>query len=413
MISRRVFLRDGGLALVGLGVVPSFLYRAAMAAGVGKGKILVTVFLRGGVDGLNMIVPFGEKTYYSQRPSIAIPPPTRQGTTALDLDGRFGFHPALAELLPLYQQNQLAVVHAVGSPHSTRSHFDAQDFIESGIPGDKTVDDGWINRYLQHHAQPAATPFRGVSMGSTLPRCLQGKAGAVAVGDINRFDLGGGQARGHARSTYEQLYAQDSNTLLSGTAAEMFAAIDMLKKANPSQYKSGPGVKYPGGPFGQKMRQVAQLIKANVGVELAFVDIGGWDTHVNQGNVDGQLSNLLGQLGNGLAAFHRDLGDRMENVVILTISEFGRTVRENGNGGTDHGHANVMMAIGGTVKGGRVYGSWPGLDRDQLYERRDLEVTTDFRQVFGEVLARFKGGNNLDLVFPGFELDHSKALGIV
>ena len=253
--------------------------------------------------------------------------------------------------------------------------------MESAAPGAKNTSDGWLNRYLQHNPDPEATSFRSVAMGTTLPRSLKGEAPTIALGNIDSFDLRAGSLQKQARSAYQTLYDQETNSLLSGTAQEMFQAIDFLKEANPAQYRPAEGVEYPRGRFGQSLRQVAQLIKADIGLEVAFLDINGWDHHVNEGSITGQLSNRLREFSQGLAALYRDLGDRMEDVLILTMSEFGRTVRENGNAGTDHGHANVMFALGGPVKGGKIYGQWPGLATEQLYEGRDLALTTDFRDV--------------------------------
>ena len=415
MISRRIFLKNGGLTLIGMGMVPSFVYRTALAAAPesGRRKVLVAIFQRGGADGLNTVVPFGEKEYYRSRPSIAVPAPSSKEESALDLDGFFGLHPSLEPLESFWRKRELAIVHGVGSPHSTRSHFDAQDFMETATPGEKSVSEGWLNRYLQERAQGEASSFRAVSMGTGLPRSLEGEATAIALGNIRDFDLKAGSVQAEVRSAYETLYDRDTNSLLSGTSWEMFEAIDYLKKANPSQYAPAPDVQYPQGKFGRNLLQVAQLIKADMGVEVAFVDIGGWDTHVNEGGSNGQLGNRLRELGRGLAAFYRDLGDRMEDVLVLTMSEFGRTVQENGNRGTAHGHASVMMLLGGAVKGGKVYGQWPGLAREQRHEGRDLALTTDFRDVFAEVLTRHLGSPNPGGVFPGFDVDEARFKGML
>ena len=400
---------------MGMGMVPNFVYRTALAAAQdsARRKVLVAIFQRGGADGLNTVVPFGEKEYYRSRPNIAIPAPSSKKESALDLDGFFGLHPALKPLEALWKEKELAIVHAAGSPHSTRSQFDAQDFMETAAPGEKSVSEGWLNRYLQESAQDEAGSFRAVSMGTSLPRSLQGTASAIALGNISDFDLKAGPVQAQVRSVYETLYDQDTNSLLSGTAQEMFEAIDYLKKADPSQYSPAPNVQYPRGRFGQNLLQVAQLIKADIGVEVAFVDIGGWDTHINEGGSNGQLGNRLREFGQGLAAFHRDLWDRMEDVVVLTMSEFGRTVEENGNRGTDHGHANVMMLLGGAIKGQKVYGQWPGLASEQRYEGRDLALTTNFRDVFAEVLSRHLGSPNPGGVFPGFRVDEGHFKGIL
>jgi uncharacterized protein (DUF1501 family) len=415
MWTRRIFVKNGALTLIGMGMVPSFLLRTAVAASgdSSRRKVLIAIFQRGGMDGLNVVVPFREKEYYLRRPTIAIPAPSSRRESALDLNGFFGLHPSLKPLLDLYSQGQLAIVQAVGSPHSTRSHFDAQDFMESAVPGNKSVSDGWLNRYLQSNPRPRGTSFRGVALGTKLPRSLKGAAQAVALGDINSFDLYGGPVGPQLEAVYRSLYSQETNSLLSGTAKEMFEAVDFLKKANPGQYRPAPGVRYPRGRFGRSLAQVAQLVKADIGLEVAFVDAGGWDHHINEGGINGQLSNRLSELGQGLSSLYRDLGDRMEDVVLLTMSEFGRTIHENGNAGTDHGHANVMFIAGGPVKGGKVYGQWPGLDREQLYEGRDLALTTDFREVFAEVLVRHLACRKLDAVFPSFFIDDKRFKGLL
>ncbi|HET7871966.1 MAG TPA: DUF1501 domain-containing protein, partial [Terriglobales bacterium] len=380
-LTRRVFLKNGALAIVGTSVVPSFLARAVYAADAapsGK-KRLVVLFQRGAADGLNIVVPHAERGYYAMRPSIAIP---RQNV--LDLDGFFGLHPSMSAFKSLWDEKHLAIVHAAGSPDNTRSHFDAQDYMESGTPGLKSTDDGWLNRALAGVEEPAPSPFRAVAMGGALPRTLAGSVPAVAMGDIRSFGVGG-RNRGSeiASNTFEAMYEQSVDTVLHGAGNETFEAVKMLRSADPEKYTPAPGADYPRGRFGESLRQVAQLIKANLGVEVAFADIGGWDHHVNEGSVQGQIANLTREFSQAVAAFWTDLGDLREDTVIVTMSEFGRTARENGNRGTDHGHANVMFILGGPVRGGKVYGRWPGLATEQLYEGRDLAVTTDFRTVLG------------------------------
>jgi uncharacterized protein (DUF1501 family) len=361
----------------------------------------VVVFQRGACDGLNTVVPFGDEAYRSLRPTIAVPPP-RGGSrdAALDLDGFFGLHPALEPLLPLWGDGSLAAVHAVGSPHPTRSHFDAQDFMESGTPGVKATADGWMNRCLQAETRAEATPLRAVSLTPTLPRSLAGRAGAVAVADLRRFRLRPA-AGSEGRRLFERMYADAAPDLLRTAAKETFEALEFLKRADPSRHRPASGVEYPRGRFGASLLQIAQLVKADVGVELAFAEVGGWDHHAVEGGVEGQLANRLRELGQALAAFHRDLGSRMQDVVLVTLTEFGRTVRENGNRGTDHGHASVSFVMGGPARGGKVHGRWPGLRDDELHERRDLALTTDFRDLLGEVLSRHLGVTKLDAVFPG------------
>ena len=415
--SRRYFLKQGGIAMVGLSAMPAFLQRAIAATPATTGKKqFVVLFQRGAADGLNIVVPFGEPNYYRLRPTIAIPQPRRGGTdAAIDLDGFFGLHPSLAPLEPLFRQNQLAIVHAAGSPDPTRSHFDAQDFMESGTPGVKATEDGWLNRALEVVPEENASPFRAVAMGANLPRMLHGGASAIALPDLKQFKVmpqtaGMGAA---VEGGFEAMYAQTVDHALHGTGTETFEAIDMLRKVDPSKYAPENGAQYPTSRLGQNLQQIGQLLKADIGVEVLFVDCGGWDNHVNEGGVQGQLSNLLKDLGQGLGAFHQDMGDRMRDVVVVTMSEFGRTAKENGNRGTDHGHANCMFVMGGDVKGGRVYGNWPGLADHQLNEGRDLALTTDFRSVLSEVLVKHVGVTDLKAVFPGFDTSARRFPGLI
>ncbi len=398
-ITRRTFLKGGAMAVVGTAAIPSFLTRAAWgaAANGSNGKRLVVIFQRGAADGLNIVVPYAERSYYAMRPSINIP---RQ--QVIDLNGFFGLHPSMAPFKPLWDQRQLAIVHAAGSPDTTRSHFDAQDYMESGTPGVKITSDGWLNRTVQSEPS-AASPFRAIALGTSLPRILSGKAPAVAVSNVSGFGIAGGSSAYAALgNTFEAMYEQSVDSVLHGTGQETFEAVRMLKSADPQRYTPAPGANYSRGRFGDALRQTAQLIKANLGVQIAFTDIGGWDHHVNEGAAEGQLANVLRDFSQSIAAFWTDLGPLAEDTVLVTMSEFGRTARENGNRGTDHGHANVMFVLGGPVRGGRVYGRWPGLDPSQLNEGRDLALTTDFRVVLGEAVSRHLGNPNLTSVFPGF-----------
>ncbi len=400
MITRRVFLKSGALAIVGTGVVPSFLTRAVFAADPGgaRRKRLVVIFQRGAADGLNIVVPYGDPRYYALRPTISIP-----RTAVLDLDGFFGLHPALEPLLPLWRDLHLAIVQAVGSPDATRSHFDAQDFMESGTPGIKSTGDGWLNRTVRIRPEPAATPFRAIAMGETLPRILQGAAPAVAIGNVNDFGVANrSAASAPLTGAFEAMYDSSTDSLLHGTAAETFEAVKMLKAVAPSKYAPATGADYPRGRLGESMRQLAQLMKADLGIEVAFADVGGWDHHVNEGSVEGQLANSLRELGQSMAAFWIDLGTLAEDTVLVTMSEFGRTAQENGNRGTDHGHGNVMFVLGGPVRGGKVYGRWPGLEMHELFEGRDLAITTDFRSVLSEAVVHQLGAPDLSKIFPGF-----------
>ena len=400
MMTRRLFLKNGSLALVSLGFAPAFIARAAQAA-QSRRKILVAIFQRGAVDGLNMVVPFAERAYYQSRPSIAIPRPgDRDG--ALDLDGFFGLHPRMAPLVPLFKRGELAIVHACGSHDDTRSHFDAQDYMESGTPGVKSTRDGWLNRYLHAKEHEQASPFRAVALAPQLPRTLQGTAPALAIGQLAQFGVHAGSSTDMMATSFEEQYAQAADSLLRPTGREAFDAVKMLKGAATSGYTPAAGAEYPRSGFGEALKQVAQLVKADLGLEVAFTELGQWDHHTNEGAATGQIANRLDDFARGIAAFSQDLGDRMADVVLVTMSEFGRTVKENGNRGTDHGHGNAMLVLGGAVRGGTVYGKWPGLEREQLYQGRDLAITTDFRDVFAEVVTRHLGAKDLSKVFPGY-----------
>jgi uncharacterized protein (DUF1501 family) len=405
MQSRRIFLKQGAFAFVSLGFAPSFLARTAFASGTsGRAKVLIAIFQRGAVDGLSVIVPFGDREYYRARPGIALARPNDGDEAAIDLDGFFGLNPRLHALKPLWDARQLAVVHACGSPDSTRSHFDAQDYMETATPGVKSTADGWLNRYLQTRHADVATPFRAVALAPQLPRMLQGTAAALAMSQIGQFGIRAGRTSDTVGASFEAEYAAAADRVLNGIGREAFDAIKMLKAADPAKYQPDNGADYPRSPFGQALKQIAQLTKANVGLEVAFADVGGWDTHVNQGAGQGQLARRLDDFGRAIAALAADLGDRMEDTVVLTMSEFGRAVAENGNGGTDHGHGNAMLVIGGGVRGGRVYGRWPGLAADRRYDGRDLAVTTDFRDIFGEIVVRHMGVAQADPIFPGYAI---------
>jgi uncharacterized protein (DUF1501 family) len=403
MFSRRLFLKSSAVAMFGVGSVPTWLSRAVYAkdAPAQRRKILIAIFQRGAVDGLNVVVPHGETAYYASRPSIAIPRPNGTMEAAIDLDGHFGLHPALHSLKPLWDRQELAIIEAVGSPDPTRSHFDAQDYMESGTPGLKATSDGWLNRALEPERQ--ASPLRAVSLSPDLPRMMRGKNNAIAISNISDFQV----KEAPAAATFESMYGMTADQILNGTGRETFDAIRIMQSIQKTPYTPGPGAHYPNGRLGQSLQQIARLIKADVGLEVAFTDVGGWDTHVNEVGPQahtGQLANLLRDFGDALAAFSQDMGERMADITVVTMSEFGRTVKENGDRGTDHGHANVMFVLGGCVQGGRIYGEWPGLNREQLYEGRDLNVTTDFRTVLSELVAKQMGNRELATVFPGFRM---------
>ena len=399
MMTRRLFVRDSAIVMAGIGAAPSWLARAAEGAR-GKRKTLVAIFLRGAADSLNIVVPFSEKRYYELRPTIGVPAPAGQASgpgqnSAIDLDGRFALHPQLQPLKAFWDKQQLAIVEATGSPDPSRSHFDAQDYMESGTPG-KTTGDGWLNRALVP-VGPDTSPVRAIATGGQLPRTLRGDRAAIVVNDVQSFHVGNQETAG----ILESMYANSPDARLERTGKDAFAAMKMVQSITQGGYNPSGGAQYfQGGELGRSLLQVARLIKADVGVEAAFAEIGGWDHH---GNEPGQLANLLRQFGAAVSAFCLDMGDRMEDIVLVTMSEFGRTAQENGNNGTDHGHGGAMLVLGGPVRGGKVYGRWPGLAAEQLYEGRDLAVTTDFRAVLGELVAGHLGQTNMAQVFPGFK----------
>jgi len=396
-MQRRTVLKLGAgaaaLSLVSFG-------RAGLAAalpGSAGRKRLVVLFMRGAVDGLNLVVPYGDRAYYDGRPTIAIPRTAENGV--IDLDGHFGLHPALRPLLPLWQEGGLAFVHACGSPDPTRSHFDAQDFMESGTPGVKATADGWMNRVLAALPGPHG-PTEAVSLGPTLPRILSGR---MTVANI---PLGRAAAnplaidRPAVAAAFDKLYAGDDS--LSRTYRQsQEARKQLLGELQADMQMADNGAPPPNG-FPDDAARLARLIQQDPTIRLAFLALGGWDTHVNQGAADGQLANHLQPLGQGLADFARALGPAWKDTVVLVVSEFGRTVRENGNGGTDHGHGNVLWVLGGGIRGGRVYGDWPGLSTDALYQGRDLAVTTDFRTPIAAVLERHLdlSDRQMEAVFP-------------
>jgi len=318
----------------------------------------------------------------------------------------------MAALEPHFKRGELAIIHASGSHDDTRSHFDAQDYMESGTPGIKSTRDGWLNRYLhaKDHAE-RSSPFRAVAIAQALPRSLQGSAPALAIGQLGQFGIRAGNDGGMMAAGFEAQYSKAADQLLGATGKEAFDAVKMIQNANPQGYTPANGAEYPRSGYGEALRQIAQVIKADLGLEVAFAETGGWDDHRAEGASNGQLANRLGDFAAGLAAFAQDLGDRMADVVVVTMSEFGRTVAENGSGGTDHGHGNAMMILGGNVKGGQVYGKWPGLSRDKLYQGRDLAITTDFRDVFAECVTGHLGANDISKVFPGYA--YKQRLGFI
>jgi uncharacterized protein (DUF1501 family) len=404
-LSRRDWLKRTGLLALGVAAWPKGLPRVALAApdAAAPGDVLVCIFMRGAADGLNLVVPYGDKDYYSHRDTLALQPPDANSPDAVvDLDGFFGLHPFLRSLKPVYDAGALAIVHAAGSPDPTHSHFDAQDFIERGTPGVKSIPTGWIGRHLQQVAPANAFPFRALGMGTILQASLHGPVPATALQSIADFHLQVDSKKAAAvQDALAALYGGDG--LVESEGQLTLQALRDLAKIAQSSYVPANGASYPPTAYGKSLATVAQLIKAGVGLAVACVDIGGWDTHVQEGTTSaGQMPKVIDEFGKGLAAFYTDLQDQLKNITVVTMSEFGRRVQENTSHGTDHGHGNVMFVMGGGINGGKVYGEWPGLSNDKLYGPGDLAITTDFRDVLGEIVSKRLKNSNLADVFPGY-----------
>jgi len=378
---------------------------AALVENTGsRGDILVCIFQRGGMDGLNAVIPYGDPNYYRLRSSLRIPEPKSGAEkTAIDLDGFFGLHPSLFPLKNIWDEQTLAIVHAVGSPFPTHSHFDAMDFMEHGSPGDKNLQSGWLARQLETSGSQNLSPLRAVSIGTMVQSSLQGSVSAVALSSVDEFRFG---RRYDIPSLFEFENSVASSfkfgSPLDSAAGVAFQAAEIVDSISIDGRLSAPSVEYPESDFGQSMRLLAQLIKAEVGLEAATVDIGGWDTHIDQGAIEGQMPRLLSDLSESLNAFYRDMGEEMGHITIVTMSDFGRRVIENAGGGTDHGYGNVMFVIGRNIAGGKVYGQWPGLAPENLADPGDLAVTTDFRTVLGEIVQKRLLNDRLAEIFPGF-----------
>lgn len=412
MISRKAFLKAGGLALFGISVggIPTFLAEAAslvQAPGLFKRKkILVSIFQRGAMDGLMAVTPFGDKYLQAARPGLMMSAAKAGNAKPLiDLDGRFGLHPSMEAFERMFREKRLAIVHGIGSPNNSRSHFDAQDYMESGTPFSKGTPSGWLNRavgLLGHEA----TPFQAVSLTSSMPRSFYGDVPSVAISNLQDFAI---QMKGNPTGTsrvsqsFEDLYDQTASGLLKQTGKESFDAIKMLQKADIKNYKPANNAVYPNTALGNSLRQIAQLIKMDVGLEVAFAESGGWDTHFNQGKETGIFARNVSDLSNSIMAFWTDMDAYQDDLTIMTMTEFGRTVKQNGTGGTDHGRASCNFILGNGVNGGLVHGDVQPLALENLEDGRDLAVTTDFRSVFGEVAGRHLLINNNKILFPGFE----------
>ena len=407
-VSRRDFLKfSGGAGVLGASksLFPGWMPRLAFGppAKAFPGDVLVCVFLRGGIDGLSAVIPFQEGArYFDARPSLAVPEPGSGPDAALDLDGNFGLHPALGPLKAIYEDQNLAIVHATGSIDPTRSHFDAMQFMEYGTPGDKRIGTGWIGRHLQSAAWQNESPFRAIGMGALVPAALRGPVSPLSLKSIADFHFKGRENEmAHLRESLSQLYTTAvPGDAISAQAHLVFETIDLLNSLNIESYTPAGGAAYTGDEFGLGLQQIAQLIKADVGLEVACLDLGGWDTHENQGTNGGKMAFMMENLARGLGAFHADLGG-MTGVSVVVMSEFGRRVRENGSWGTDHGHGNLMLVLGDGIAGGQVMTKWPSLTPDAL-DDGDLAITIDYRDVLAEIVTARLGNPAISEVFPKY-----------
>ena len=421
MSTRRGFIKStGALALfaAGLGGVPSFIARAANSNKIlspyKKNKKLVCIFQRGAMDGLMAVTPFTDEYLKAARPTLFMSAAKVSSSNPLiDLDGRFGLHPSMKAFEPLFREKRLGIVHAVGSPNNTRSHFDAQDYMESGTPFNKGTNTGWLNRAVGLLGHEAATPFQAVSITSSLPKSFYGDNASLAINNLQDFAIqmrGNPMAAHMAAKSFEDLYDQTSSSLLNKTGKESFEAVKMLQKADTKNYKPANGAVYPDNQIGNSLKQIAQLIKMDVGLEVAFTECGGWDTHYNQGTETGQFSRNVADLSNAITAFWTDLAAYQDEVTLMTMTEFGRTVKQNGTGGTDHGRGSCLFVLGNDVNGGIVHGNMPILAKENLEDGRDVPVTTDFRSVFSEVADKHLGINDDKVLFPEWD---GKKIGVM
>ncbi len=391
--------------------LPSWMPRLAFAPQntAPRGDTLVVVFLRGAADVLNMVVPHGEEAYYQLRPSLGIPHPddtkTNQEERTIDLDGFFGFHPSMRALLDAWRSEQLAIIHACGAPDESRSHFKAMELMERGVEDERGPASGWIGRHLGTLNTGNSSPLRAVGMGTRPQRSLSGSVPVSALRSIADFHLGGDpRALQQMRAALNTVYAEDV------LGQDTLSIMDTLETLDPLTYHPSRSAKYPDSEFGLAIKQTAMLIKAEVGLEVSAIDVGGWDTHFAQGASTGQMPNLMQDLAEGLAAFHTDMFDHMRQLTTVTMSEFGRRASENGSLGTDHGHGSMMMVLGGNVRGGKVHGEWPGMTEGQLIGPGDLAVTTDYRDVLSEILVKRLNNPATDEIFPEYK---PKIAGIV
>nr|WP_294900793.1 DUF1501 domain-containing protein [uncultured Pedobacter sp.] len=416
MTSRRGFLKAGGLAVfgIGLGGLPTFVTQAAAQIkqpGLFKRrKTLVCIFQRGAMDGLMAVTPFTDEYLKAARPNLFISAAKgTPGKSLIDLDGKFGLHPSMASFESVFKDGRLGIVHGIGSPNNTRSHFDAQDYMESGTPFNKGTASGWLNRAVGLLGHDTATPFQAVSLTSSLPRSFYGDNPSVAISNLQDFNIqlkGNPSGADRVSKSFEDLYDQTTQGLLKETGKDSFEAMNMLKKMDTKNYKPANNAQYPSSALGNSMKQIAQLIKMDVGLEVAFAESGGWDTHFNQGSDTGIFARNVNDLSDSIMAFWTDMGTLQDDVTVMTMTEFGRTVKQNGTGGTDHGRGSCNFILGNDVFGGKVHGKMGELAVENLEDGRDLPVTTDFRSVFSEVADKHLGIHKDTVLFPDWNGDH-------
>jgi uncharacterized protein (DUF1501 family) len=417
MATRRGFIKNGGLALFGIGIggVPAFVKAAANSFKAqslySKKKILVCIFQRGAMDGLMAVTPFTDTYLKAARPTLFME--AGKEKPLIDLDGRFGLHPGFKSFENLFKEKRLAIVHGMGSPNTTRSHFDAQDYMESGTPFNKGTGSGWLNRAVGLTGHDA-TPFKAVSLTNSLPRSFYGDNGAIAISNLQDFNIqlkGNKTGAAMAAKSFEDLYDQTSNDLLKETSKESFDAIKMLQKTDVKNYRPDSNAMYSNSPLGNALKQIAQLIKMDVGLEVAFAESGGWDTHFNQGAENGTFARNAKDFSDSITALWTDLGPLQDYVSIMTMTEFGRTVKQNGTNGTDHGRASCSFIIGNDAAGGKVHGTIKDLAVENLEDGRDLPVTSDFRNIFSEVANKhLKIEDDKKILFPDFK---TTAIGVM
>ncbi|MGJ1419717.1 DUF1501 domain-containing protein [Sphingobacterium spiritivorum] len=419
MLNRRAFLKNSGLGLFGIGLmggIPAFLAEAVarekLLSPYSKRKVMVCIFQRGAMDGLMAVTPFLDTHLQAARPDLFLSAAKSEGASALiDLDGKYGLHPRMKAFEEVFRENRLAIVHGMGSPNTTRSHFDAQDYMESGTPFEKNTSSGWLNRAVGLLGHDSLTPFSAVSITAALPRSLYGQHEALAISDIKNFKIQGkGVTFNQNAKSFEDLYDNTVNEVLRDTGKESFEAMKMLQSNAVKNYEPANNVTYPGSSLGKSLKQIAQLIKMDVGLEVAFTESNGWDTHFNQGKDTGIFARNVADLSNSIMAFWKDIEAYQDDVTVMTMTEFGRTVHQNGTGGTDHGRGSCNFILGNQVNGGKVHGHMDELAKENLEDGRDLKVTTDFRAIFSEVADRHLRLNDDKILFPDWD---GKSIGVM